>query len=161
MVVASHFKGLSMEQKILPVYQVVITALLMVLTIKLFPSFYYTFPFKFLIFSLLIFLAFLIAFIAVYSFRKHKTTVNPTKPETTSKIIQTGPYSFSRNPMYLALLIVLIAVGVLCENSLAFVPLPLFVWFITTYQIKPEEKALTKYFGEEYKQYLLNVRRWV
>lgn len=150
-----------MEQKILPVFQVIIAALLMMLTTKLFPNFHYTFPLKLPIFLLLILLALSIAFIAIYSFRKHQTTVNPTKPEATSKIVHTGIYSFSRNPMYLAMLIFLISVSVFCENSLAFLPIPLFIWFITIYQIKPEERMLKIHFGQEYKHYLLSVRRWI
>lgn len=150
-----------MEQKILPVFQVIIAVLLMMLTVNFFPNFHYTFSLKFPIFLLLILLALSIAFIAVYSFKKHQTTVNPTKPEATSKIVHTGIYSFSRNPMYLAMLIFLIAISLLCENSLAFLPILLFIWFITIYQIKPEERTLKTHFGEEYNHYLLSVRRWI
>jgi protein-S-isoprenylcysteine O-methyltransferase Ste14 len=103
----------------------------------------------------------LLGFVAIYSFRKHQTTVNPTKPETTSVIVNSGIYAYSRNPMYLAMLIFLIAVSALYENALAFLPIPLFIWFITQYQIKPEEKILAEKFREDYQKYLLTVRRWI
>lgn len=150
-----------MEQKILPVFQVFIAMILMELIVKFFPYFRFDFSFKFIVFGLFTILSILLGFIAIYSFRKHQTTVNPTKPETTSVIVNSGIYAYSRNPMYLAMLIFLIAVSALYENVLAFLPIPLFIWFITQYQIKPEEKILSAKFKGDYQNYLLTVRRWI
>ncbi|WP_076419705.1 isoprenylcysteine carboxylmethyltransferase family protein [Colwellia sp. UCD-KL20] len=150
-----------MEQKILPVFQIFIAIILMELMVKFIPYFRFDFSFKFIVFGLLTIISILLAFISIYSFRKHKTTFNPIKPETTSVIVNSGIYAYSRNPMYLAMLIFLIAVSVLYENVLAFLPIPLFIWFITQYQIKPEEKILLEKFKGDYQHYLLTVRRWV
>ena len=98
---------------------------------------------------------------AIYTFRAHKTTINPITPEATSIIVNTGIYALSRNPMYLAMVILLIGVSFLCENLLSFIPIPLFILFITRFQIKPEEEALTISFGSEYTQYCKDVRRWI
>ena len=46
-------------------------------------------------------------------------------------------------------------------NPFCILALILYFWYITQFQIKPEEKALTKLFGEEYKDYCKRVRRWV
>jgi len=150
-----------MEKKIYPPIQVIIIISLMYLLKYLFTSFNYSFPDKQMVFSFLLIVSLFIGLSAIYSFRKHKTTVNPTTPEATSTIVNTGIYAFSRNPMYLAMVIFLIGVSFLCGNFLAFLPIPLFIWFITTFQIKPEEEALTINFKDDYKQYGKKVRRWV
>lgn len=150
-----------MEQKILPVFQVVIALMLILFFNRFFTAFNYQLPSKLLITTFLIVISVGIALVAVLSFKKHKTTVNPTKPENTSTIVNTGIYSYSRNPMYLAMAISLLGVALFCENILAILPVPLFIWFISKYQIVPEERALALHFGDEYKQYLLEVRRWI
>ena len=62
-----------------------------------------------------LFIAITVGIAAVISFNKHKTTVNPTKPETSSTIVSSGIYSFSRNPMYLAMLIALYRLLIICS----------------------------------------------
>jgi protein-S-isoprenylcysteine O-methyltransferase Ste14 len=150
-----------MEQKILPVFQVAIAFAMILFFNRFFTAFNYQLPSKATICVFLIGLSVGVAFMAVYSFKQHKTTVNPTKPENTSVIVNTGIYAYSRNPMYLAMAVFLFSTALFCENILAFLPVPLFVWFIAKYQIEPEEKALALHFGEDYKQYLLHVRRWI
>lgn len=150
-----------MEQKILPVFQVFIALALILLFNRFFTAFNYQLPLKALISSILVIFSITIALVAIVSFRKHKTTVNPSTPENTSIIVNTGIYSYSRNPMYLAMAIFLLGISLFCENLLSILPVPLFIWFIAKYQIIPEEKALTLQFGDNYKNYLLEVRRWV
>jgi len=97
----------------------------------------------------------------VVAFRRAKTTVNPTKPGTASTVVTAGVYSFSRNPMYLGLLLALSGWAVFLNHALAFVFLPVFVLYMNRFQIGPEEKALLGVFGEEYAAYLKSVRRWL
>lgn len=99
--------------------------------------------------------------IAVATFFRAKTTVNPLKPSNASKIVSTGLFSISRNPMYLALLLVLVAWGLWLANPLNLLLIAGWVVFITEFQIKPEEKALKQKFGAEYDAYCERVRRWV
>lgn len=150
-----------MEKKIYPPVQVIIAISVMYLLRYLFTSFNYSFSGKDIVFSLLVIISVCIGLSAVYSFKKHNTTVNPTKPEATSVIVNTGIYAFSRNPMYLAMVLFLIGVSILCANFLAFFMIPLFMWFITKYQIKPEEEALTLIFKKDYEEYITKVRRWI
>lgn len=99
--------------------------------------------------------------IAVATFFREKTTVNPLKPANASKIVSSGLFGISRNPMYLALLLVLIAWGLWLANPLNALLIAGWVVFITEFQIKPEEKALKQKFGAEYDAYCKQVRRWI
>ena len=95
------------------------------------------------------------------SFWRTKTTMNPTKPAATSSLVTTGPFRFTRNPMYLSLLLYLLAWAVYLSNFLAPLFLPVFVLYINQFQIKPEERVLSSLFGPEYAAYKGSVRRWL
>lgn len=154
-------QSINMELKVIPVLQVIIAIILMTFIDKFFPSFTYDMQFSFYVTYALTLIAIVIGFLAVYGFRKHQTTVNPSKPESSSKIVDSGIYQFSRNPMYLAMLLVLIAYAFYLENIITFLTCGVFFWYITKYQIIPEERMLSKLFGVEYTQYQSQVRRWI
>ncbi len=97
----------------------------------------------------------------VFAFRQAKTTVNPLKPETTTAIVTSGIYRFTRNPMYLGFLLVLAGWGMYLSNLLAFALLPLFVWYMNRFQILPEERALGVKFSHAFAAYKCSVRRWL
>mgnify|MGYP000061873080 CR=1 FL=1 len=109
-------------------------------------------------------LVFLAAFIAVTSLigfaRKH-TTINPHHPERSKHLVVEGLYRYSRNPMYLSLLLLLIAWCLHLQAGLSLLSCGVFVVLINRLQILPEEKLLTKQFNEQYLQYCRNVRRWL
>ena len=97
----------------------------------------------------------------VASFRRARTTVNPLKPETTAALVATGVYSFTRNPMYLGMVLVLLAWAVLLASVWSLAGPALFALYITRYQIVPEERALAELFGESFAAYRRRVRRWI
>ena len=103
----------------------------------------------------------LIIVLGVASCRRAKTTINPTKPESSSSLVLSGIYKFSRNPMYLGFLLALFGWAVFLSNALSFVFLPAFIYYMNRFQIEPEEKALAGKFGEEYVAYKSRVRRWL
>jgi len=111
-----------------------------------------------------IFLAVLGIAIDIFSVRlffKNNTTVNPHDPSKSEWLVTTGIYRFTRNPMYVGMAILLVAVGV-WFGSWAFVPAAgLFILYLTRYQIIPEEQMLRKKFGEAYDRYCEKVRRWI
>jgi len=72
-----------------------------------------------------------------------------------------GIYRVTRNPMYLGMLLVLVGWAVFLANGLAVIAIALFPAYITRFQIKPEERALTALFGEQYASYSSRVRRWI
>jgi protein-S-isoprenylcysteine O-methyltransferase Ste14 len=98
---------------------------------------------------------------AVSQFFRSKTTVNPIKPNKTKTIVSTGLYKITRNPMYLGMLLLLIAWSIHLGVLTPFLLLPIFVWVLTIQQIIPEEKILEKNFGESYLNYKQKVRRWI
>ena len=102
-----------------------------------------------------------IAALGVASFRRAKTTLNPMKPEKASALVNSGIYQYSRNPMYLGILLVLLGWAVFMSNALAFVFLPVFVLYLNRFQIGPEERALGSAFGQEFAAYKAKVRRWL
>ena len=104
---------------------------------------------------------FAIAASGIVAFRRAQTTITPLKPETASSLVSTGIYSFTRNPMYLGLLTVLIGWAVYLAAPFAFLG-PLFFWlYIGRFQIVPEERALSALFGSSFTQYTAKVRRWL
>lgn len=98
---------------------------------------------------------------ALLGFIRAKTTVNPMKPEKASQLVVSGMYRFSRNPMYLGMLLLLTGWALYLGNVAAFALLPVFVGLITVLQIQPEERALQALFGEQYRQYCRQVGRWL
>ena len=95
------------------------------------------------------------------SFWRAKTTMNPTKPTATSVLVTSGAFRITRNPMYLSLLLYLLAWAVYLSNWLALLFVPVFVLYINRFQIRPEERALSSLFGQEYAAYKERVRRWL
>lgn len=102
-----------------------------------------------------------IALGGVWSFHRAKTTVNPLKPEKTAALVSTGVYSFTRNPMYLGMALVLVAWAVYLSAVGTVIGPLLFIWYITQFQIIPEERVLDGLFGESFAEYKKRVRRWL
>ena len=98
---------------------------------------------------------------AVQSFKKHKTTINPLSPDKASSLVNSGIFSYSRNPMYLGMLLILLAVSFKFNISGGLFISFLFKIYITRFQIIPEEKAMAKLFGEEFITYKNQTRRWI
>ena len=97
----------------------------------------------------------------VLSFRRARTTLNPTKPDEASSLVRTGVYRVTRNPMYLGLLFVLVAWAVFLSSAWAVLGVAGFVLYMSRFQIAPEERALSHRFGSEYASYKVSVRRWL
>ena len=97
----------------------------------------------------------------VESFRRAKTTVNPTRPGSTSTMVTSGIYRLTRNPMYLGFLLVLVGWAVFLSNVPALFGTLIFVLYMNRFQIRPEEEAMLSMFGEQYQVYRAEVRRWL
>jgi len=103
---------------------------------------------------------FLIMAIALFQFSRVKTTTNPLNPDKASTLVTRGIFNYTRNPMYLGMLLLLIAFGLKLGNAFNTILAAGFVYYMNHFQIKHEEDALTKKFGKEYKLYCKAVRRW-
>ena len=102
-----------------------------------------------------------IAIGGVMSFRRAKTTVNPLKPETSAALVSTGVYAFTRNPMYLGMVLVLFAWAAYLSSIWSLIGPVLFALYITRFQIIPEEQVLDRLFGAPFAEYKKRVRRWL
>ena len=103
----------------------------------------------------------LILLMAGASFVARKTTVSPHHPEKTSALVTDGIYAISRNPMYLGMALLTLAIAAVLLQPLGLVLLAGAIWYITRYQIIPEETVLAEKFGEDYAAYCAKVRRWI
>ena len=102
-----------------------------------------------------------IAIAGVIAFRRARTTINPVRASEASSLVSNGIYRVTRNPMYLGWAITLIAWAVYLGNAIALALVPFFVWYITRFQIKPEERILSQLFGSQFNSYSSQVRRWI
>ena len=94
-------------------------------------------------------------------FARNKTTISPFTPSETSLLITEGMYRYSRNPMYLGLLLLIIAATIWFGTWFGIIISLFFILLINILQIIPEEEALLQIFGEEYLEYKKKVRRWI
>jgi protein-S-isoprenylcysteine O-methyltransferase Ste14 len=120
-----------------------------------------TFPGQLLAASVLLLAAGLVGLASVRTFARHETTVNPLRPERASRLVAAGIYRYSRNPMYLSLLLALAAWATWLGSWPALLVVPAFVLAMNRWQILPEERALETLFGSEYEAYRQRVRRWL
>lgn len=112
------------------------------------------------IIKVLLFVAIVIAIWSIAQFLISKTTIDPVTPSKVSKLVTGGLYKYSRNPMYLALLLILLGWCLWLGNAFNLILAALFVKYMNVFQIIPEEEILIQIFGKEYRQYCTKVRRW-
>jgi protein-S-isoprenylcysteine O-methyltransferase Ste14 len=96
---------------------------------------------------------------SVARIRRTGQSENPWKP--TTEIVTDGPFRFTRNPMYLQMVVVCIGFAIILSNPWILLLTPACVWVLHTFAILPEEAYLEAKFGEEYLSYKRRVRRWV
>jgi protein-S-isoprenylcysteine O-methyltransferase Ste14 len=93
------------------------------------------------------------------AFRRVGTPVIPFERSTV--LVTDGLYRFTRNPMYLGLVLTLLGVAILLGSLGALLPVPAFVWILQTQFINGEERFLEEIFGTRYLEYKKRVRRWL
>lgn len=103
----------------------------------------------------------LVAVAGVVTFKLAKTTTNPVSIENASSLVTNGIYTLTRNPMYLGMLIIVLAMIIKTGHISGAIFAFGFILYMTKFQIKPEERMLSKLFGTPYTQYLQKVRRWI
>jgi protein-S-isoprenylcysteine O-methyltransferase Ste14 len=93
------------------------------------------------------------------SFKKHGTTVKPF--ETSSALVTTGVFRLSRHPMYLGMVFILTGVAVLLGSLSPYIIIPVFAMLMDRMFVTTEESMLEARFGDQWKDYRSNVRRWL
>lgn len=109
--------------------------------------------------AIVMIISFIFGLPAVMNMLAAKTTPNPHRPTTT--LVFSGPYRFSRNPMYIGLTLLYTGLVTYLQLPWGLIFLPIVIWLITIWVIMPEEKYLEQKFGTEYLNYKSTVRRWI
>ena len=103
----------------------------------------------------------LILITPIFKFIKSKTTIDPIKFKKVNKLITSGIYKYSRNPMYLGLLMIVTSTSIFYLNIFSIITPIIFYFWINRFQIKREEIFLTEKFGNDYILYMSKTRRWI
>ena len=151
----------TLELKIPPVAQVVITAAAMVGVSKIFPALKFSLSGSTALGIGLGIIGLSSGIMGVMQFKKAQTTPNPKEIDKATSLVTSGIYQYTRNPMYLGLVLMLLGWALYLSHFLAFILIPLFMMYITRFQIQPEERMMTQKFGQHYQAYLEKVRRWI
>ncbi len=149
-----------MELKILPGVVFLVFGTLMYGLSKFLPFGQFEFFGRSYLLLFLVLFSLVISIISLVQFYKAKTTIHPMQSEKVSKLVTSGLYAYSRNPMYLALLLVLLAWGLYLGNAFNVLLAAGFVSYMNRFQIQAEERILSQKFKKNYAQYCIQVRRW-
>ena len=96
---------------------------------------------------------------SLWLFARHETGLLPG--DATTSMIESGPYRLSRNPLYVGLLALYLAIALLASSFWALVLFPTAAVLVLWGAILPEERFLESRFGEPYDDYRARVRRWL
>ena len=97
--------------------------------------------------------------LADQKFKKHETTVKPFEESTA--LVTDGVFNISRHPMYLGMTLILLGIGALLGSATPFAVVPVFTVLLDRIFIVQEEKMLEDTFGDQFRQYRNQVRRWI
>jgi protein-S-isoprenylcysteine O-methyltransferase Ste14 len=113
---------------------------------------------KYIGFALVV-IGFLLGVGAVLAFRRARTTLDPYHPVST--IVTSGVYGFSRNPIYLGFLLMVLGIPLNSGTYWGIILAAIFVLLCNRLVIEHEEAYLGKKFGTTYSDYTSRVRRWL
>lgn len=147
--------------KIPPVAQGIVALFLIWLLDRYAPIYHIRFIYQNIVACVFTGAGIIVALLGVFAFIKLSTTVDPRCPEKANKLVAIDIYKYSRNPMYLGMLLIITGIVIYFGSLSSIFVIPLFVTYINKYQIVPEEVALKEKFGERYTHYSQNVRRWL
>ena len=99
--------------------------------------------------------------LAIVTFRRAHTTLDPRAPERSSTLVTHGVFALSRNPIYVGFALWLLALALYLENASAIAGVAAFVLYMQLVQIPAEESALRAHFGDAFENYRQKTRRWL
>ena len=100
-----------------------------------------------------------LAVTSMVNFRRSRTSIVPIRPATA--LVLEGPYRFTRNPMYVGLAALTAALGLFMDSWWPIALLLPVLVIVRAFVIAPEERYLTRRFGDDYVRYTQRVRRWL
>ena len=148
-----------MKKRIPPPLIAMLCVLIIFLSKSIFPSFVFSYKLQLGIFVSTI--GFLLLIISIKSFIDNKTTINPLNLKKSTYLVTSGVFRFSRNPMYLGMLLFLLGTAIILNIIGGLIISIFFIFYMNFFQIIPEEKALENLFGKNYRNYRKTVRRWI
>jgi protein-S-isoprenylcysteine O-methyltransferase Ste14 len=92
-------------------------------------------------------------------FNRIGTNINPFRPAL--KLVTTGPYSFSRNPIYLGMILFMLGFSIMFSLEWGILLTPILWLALDRLVVAREEAYLAAKFGESYREYLTQTRRWM
>jgi protein-S-isoprenylcysteine O-methyltransferase Ste14 len=151
----------NLELRVPPLALLLIAGILMGLAALATPSLGWAYAIRVVVGPAFAAIGILIAVSGLVAFRRARTSASPMRPDKASSLVASGIYSYTRNPMYLGMLLVLIGWAAYLARPWALVVLPVFVIYMNRFQIGPEERVLQGIFGAEFEAYRRRVRRWL
>ena len=100
-----------------------------------------------------------LAVVAVRELHRHRTTIDVRGASTT--VVRSGPFGRSRNPVYVAMLLLVTGTCLALDAPVALLAVPALGVALSRLAIRPEERYLTAKFGADYRAYTAAVRRWL
>lgn len=150
-----------LDNRVPPPVLAVGTAIVMVVLSRLSSPFAISAGLRYAVVGALLLFAAVMGGRAFAAFARARTTINPVNIDAASTLVTAGVYRVSRNPMYVSLTSLLLAVAVFLANAWAFAGPVLFALFINRFQIVPEERVMQAKFGQAFIDYRTRVRRWL
>jgi protein-S-isoprenylcysteine O-methyltransferase Ste14 len=150
-----------LELKVPPPVVTAAIAVAMYLTRKWMPDPHFDFPARVPIAVIVAAAGIATDFAGLWTFRRHRTTVNPLQPGKAATLVADGVYRWTRNPMYLGLLLILTSWAIWLSTMVSLLGLPLLAIYLARFQILPEERVLRAKFGSDWTDYERHVRRWL
>jgi protein-S-isoprenylcysteine O-methyltransferase Ste14 len=98
---------------------------------------------------------------ALIQFRRAGTTYKPEVPGKASALVTSGVYRITRNPMYVGMALVLFGEALWFGSLLGGLLVLVFIGLLTAVQILPEERAMIRLFGDEYRLFMRRTPRWL
>lgn len=151
----------ALELKVPPPIVALVLALLMWLTPAVAGFVQISYPARVIFAVVLVGVGQSISIAGMVALRRAKTTMHPIKASLASSLVVRGVYRYTRNPMYVGLLLTLLAWAEFLANPFAAPWVVVYVLYITRFQIIPEEHLLASLFGAEYEAYKGRVPRWL
>ncbi|WP_442754941.1 methyltransferase family protein [Methylocystis sp. JAN1] len=93
------------------------------------------------------------------TFARHGTTIMPHR--AASHLATDGPFRWSRNPIYVSHVAVVLGLGLLLASPFTVLLTPLLALALQKLSVEPEERHLVARFGEDYRAYMARTRRWL
>ena len=118
-------------------------------------------PFQTLISIFILFVGILILLNPVLKFKKSKTTINPIKFKKVNRLVTSGIYKYTRNPMYVGMNSFLLGLMLILKNPLNILFLIIFFFVVRNMFVLKEEVQMEETFGQDYLTYKGKVRRWL